>query len=173
MELSDLQFEAVCKAVVKDVFVGSFDRLLQSDTRTFPKTTFQEREAFKNDFIQVLLKEAERRELHEVAEYLAHHWADNDSPKGEYSSSSSPLTSSTGAGCERCKGCGNEKTYANQVCMPINGKVQCIDWCIHGIVAALNAGGVATIASCCGHGQQQGRIELTDGMTLWIDDDSL
>ena len=37
--------------------------------------------------------------------------------------------------------------------MPINGKVQCIDHCIHRVVAALNAGGVRTIASCCGHGK--------------------
>ena len=31
---------------------------------------------------------------------------------------------------------------------PLNGKVQCIDYCIHQIVAALNAGGVWTTCSC-------------------------
>ena len=44
--------------------------------------------------------------------------------------------------CDRCDGCGSAKTYENQVQMPINGRVRCIDWCIHPIVAALNAGGV-------------------------------
>ena len=52
--------------------------------------------------------------------------------------------------------------------MPINGKVRCIDWCIHQIVAALNAGGVRTFASCCGHGQMPGRIELEDGRLLLV-----
>ena len=47
--------------------------------------------------------------------------------------------------------------------MPINGKVQGIDWCIHRIVAALNAGGVRTVASCCGHRMMKGAISLDDG----------
>ena len=70
--------------------------------------------------------------------------------------------------CERCDGPGGPKTYANQACMPIGGKVQCIDWCIHQIVAALNAGGVRTVASCCGHGRMPGRIDLEDGRALVI-----
>jgi len=70
--------------------------------------------------------------------------------------------------CPHCDSCGGEKTYANQACMPINGKVRCIDWCIHHIVAALNAGGVETVASCCGHGEQNGRIDLADGRVLTI-----
>ena len=36
--------------------------------------------------------------------------------------------------------------------MPLSGRVECIDFCIHQIVAALNAGGVRTVGSCCGHG---------------------
>ena len=52
--------------------------------------------------------------------------------------------------------------------MPLNGKVQCIDHCIHQIVAALNAGGVRTKASCCGHGQAKGIISLEDGRVLVI-----
>lgn len=71
-------------------------------------------------------------------------------------------------GCEKCDTYGGVKTYANQACLPINGKVRCIDWCIHQIVAALNAGGVATVACCCGHGRQDGRIDLEDGRTLFI-----
>ena len=54
------------------------------------------------------------------------------------------------------------------MCMPINGRVQCIDFCIHHIVAALNAGGIITVASCCGHGNMPGRIDLEDGRTLAI-----
>lgn len=70
--------------------------------------------------------------------------------------------------CDFCDTFGGEKTYKHQACMPLNGKVQCIDWCIHQIVAALNAGGVKTFASCCGHGKMDGRIDLTDGRVLTI-----
>lgn len=70
--------------------------------------------------------------------------------------------------CDRCDTFGGEKTYANQTVMPLNGKAVCVDWCIHHIVAALNAGGVRTVASCCGHGQQDGRIDLEDGRTLVV-----
>ena len=52
--------------------------------------------------------------------------------------------------------------------MPLNGRVQCIDFCIHQIVAALNAGGIRTVASCCGHEKMSGRIDLEDGRTLLI-----
>ena len=70
--------------------------------------------------------------------------------------------------CDKCDSPGGEKTFENQVSMPINGKVQCIDWCIHRIVAALNAGGVETVASCCGHGKMDGNIILADGRTLVV-----
>lgn len=70
--------------------------------------------------------------------------------------------------CEKCDECGGVETYKNMAMMPINGKVICIDWCIHQIVAALNAGGVETIACCCGHGTQDGRIDLADGRVLFI-----
>ena len=52
--------------------------------------------------------------------------------------------------------------------MPLNGRVQCIDFCIHKIVAALNASGVHTVASCCGHGEMKGNIILEDGRVLVI-----
>ena len=52
--------------------------------------------------------------------------------------------------------------------MPINGRVQCIDFCVHHIVAALNAGGIRTTASCCGHGKMKGNIILEDGRVLLI-----
>lgn len=74
--------------------------------------------------------------------------------------------------CSKCDGPGGAETFANQVCMPINGKVQCIDHCIHQIVAALNAGGVPTVASCCGHGSQPGIINLEDGRILRVHEES-
>ena len=43
-----------------------------------------------------------------------------------------------------------------------------IDACIAPIVAALNAAGIATRQSCCGHGAEAGRIDLADGRTLTI-----
>ena len=64
------------------------------------------------------------------------------------------------APCQYCDSPGGERTLRNQVCMPINGRVQCIDYCIHHIVAALNAAGIGTVASCCGHGTMHGRIDL-------------
>ena len=72
--------------------------------------------------------------------------------------------------CDRCDGPGGEVTYANQVSMPLDGRVRCIDWCIHRIIAALNSGPVSarTMASCCGHGRMPGRITLEDGRELMI-----
>lgn len=42
------------------------------------------------------------------------------------------------------------------------------DPCIAPLVAALNEGGVPTIASCCGHGKWPGAIVLADGRELHI-----
>lgn len=64
---------------------------------------------------------------------------------------------------------GSKETYAEQVQLPLGGRVRSIDRCIHHIVAALNAGGVETIACCCGHGRQPGRIDLADGRVLHIE----
>ncbi len=72
----------------------------------------------------------------------------------------------------KCNKCDNEfgssKLYENQHLMPLNGRVRSIDPCIAHIVAALNAGGVETVACCCGHGQEDGRIDLADGRVLWL-----
>jgi hypothetical protein len=43
-----------------------------------------------------------------------------------------------------------------------------IDECIRPLVAALNAGGFPTLASCCGHGARTGRILFKDGTELEI-----
>lgn len=47
-----------------------------------------------------------------------------------------------------------------------------IDACIAPLVEALNAAGVVTDASCCGHGRGAGSIILRDGRELTIWDDS-
>ena len=64
--------------------------------------------------------------------------------------------------------CGNMGAYTDVVPMPLSGRVRTIDRCISHIVAALNAGGVQTAASCCGHGTRAGSILLEDGRTLLI-----
>ena len=73
-------------------------------------------------------------------------------------------------GCDKCDGPGGAVTYANQVLMPLDGRVRCIDFCIHKLVAALNVGSVSarTTMSCCGHEQMPGHIGLADGRQLMI-----
>lgn len=55
-----------------------------------------------------------------------------------------------------------------QIPMPINGKVQYIDYCIADIVAALNAANISTIASCCGHNKIDSSIVLLNGQEIII-----
>ncbi|MFW5962732.1 MAG: hypothetical protein ACOCQR_03855, partial [bacterium] len=55
----------------------------------------------------------------------------------------------------KCCECG---TYECSVPMPIKGRMVDIDLCIADIVAALNANGIKTEASCCGHNKQDGII---------------
>lgn len=43
-----------------------------------------------------------------------------------------------------------------------------IDRCVFPIVKALNDAGITTLASCCGHGKQNGSIVLADGRELVI-----
>jgi hypothetical protein len=56
----------------------------------------------------------------------------------------------------------------DRIPMPINGRVEKIDSCIADIVAALNAGGISTIASCCGHGIENPTIILFDDRIIEI-----
>lgn len=46
--------------------------------------------------------------------------------------------------------------------------VKGVDACIADIVRALNAGGVRTAQSCCGHGREDGSIILWDGREIVI-----
>ena len=78
------------------------------------------------------------------------------------------MTDETQNDCPYCDGPGSRKTFRNQVRMPCRGRVVSIDYCIHPIVAALNAGNIRTVASCCGHGAQDGSIALEDGRELVI-----
>jgi hypothetical protein len=45
-------------------------------------------------------------------------------------------------------------------------KLADIDECIAPLVRALNAAGLVTVASCCGHGKQPGSIVLEDGSEI-------
>lgn len=68
------------------------------------------------------------------------------------------------------KECCAAGSYDCQVPMPINGRVQGIDCCIADLVAALNATNLKTVASCCGHGDENiARIDLEDGRVLRLE----
>lgn len=64
--------------------------------------------------------------------------------------------------------CGKVGEHSHTVPMPIAGRVRCVDQCIAHLVAALNAGGIETVASCCGHGDAPGSIILADGRELIV-----
>ena len=59
-------------------------------------------------------------------------------------------------------------TYEHVTPMPLSRRVEYVDDCIVDIVAALNAGGVLTAASCCGHGRLPGSVLLDDGRELLV-----
>ena len=59
-------------------------------------------------------------------------------------------------------------SYECQIPMPLNGRMQGIDFCIADIVAALNAANIKTVASCCGHGKQSAIISLDDNRQITI-----
>lgn len=42
------------------------------------------------------------------------------------------------------------------------------DPCIADVIEALNAGGLRTVASCCGHSEKPGRISLADGREMLL-----
>ena len=75
---------------------------------------------------------------------------------------------------KKCRYCATDENGCvverDDVLVPIRGKAQRIDHCIHDLVAALNAAGIVTEASCCGHGLMKGNIVLADGRTLIVQD---
>lgn len=58
-----------------------------------------------------------------------------------------------------------ELSYTGEFRWAIRG----VDACIAPIVNALNAAGIYTAQSCCGHGKGPGRIDLHDGRIIWIE----
>ena len=70
--------------------------------------------------------------------------------------------------CEFCDECGGKETYRNQIALPIGNSIRYIDRCIYKMVAGLNAAGERTVASCCGHNQITGVINMADGRALVI-----
>jgi hypothetical protein len=58
--------------------------------------------------------------------------------------------------------------YFCQIPMPLNGRIQGIDFCIADIVAAFNAANIRTVASCCGHNEIPGIVSLDDGREITI-----
>lgn len=65
----------------------------------------------------------------------------------------------------KCCGVGE---YLCQIPMPLNGRIQGIDYCISDIIAALNAANITTVASCCGHNKFKGSVMLIDGRFLEV-----
>lgn len=49
-----------------------------------------------------------------------------------------------------------------------HGRARGIDRCIVPLVQALNTAGLATVASCCGHGYRPGNVILGDGREVFI-----
>jgi hypothetical protein len=56
----------------------------------------------------------------------------------------------------------------NEHCVPlsVHNKVVYVDYCVARLVAALEAGGMNPIASCCGHGIQPPTVLLDDD--TWV-----
>lgn len=72
--------------------------------------------------------------------------------------------------CEKCNPhpCPCTTSPSREAAMVVVKPGVWCDPCIASIVAALNYGGHPTVASCCGHGSQPGRITLADGRTLTL-----
>ena len=62
-----------------------------------------------------------------------------------------------------CSRCGRSPEILN-----INNRDRDVDSCIANKVIALNAAGLKTRASCCGHGRRPGNVALEDGREIFI-----
>ena len=69
-------------------------------------------------------------------------------------------------GCSRC----GQAVVTVSLCHPTSrGFTEAaVDACLAPFVAALNTGGLQTIASCCGHGDGPGTVILEDGRELLV-----
>jgi len=61
--------------------------------------------------------------------------------------------------------------WGDTVRVRLHDRTVLIDHCIAPIIDALNAAGIPTVASCCGHGKGMGNIALADGRELAISPD--
>ena len=71
-------------------------------------------------------------------------------------------------GLNKPKTCCAIGSYECQVPMPLDVRLQSIDYCIADIVAALNAANIKTAMSCCGHGVESCVICLEDGREIIV-----
>ena len=91
-----------------------------------------------------------------------------EDPNGEWVKYSDVAEALNIAGEMKPKKCCDIGSYSCQIPMSIAGRVRWIDYCIADIVAALNAAGIETVASCCGHGQIPGEVNLMDGREITV-----
>lgn len=91
LHLTDKQFEAMCLACMDYRFLGDRGRLTEDDTRNYDDWTKEDGRNLETSILKLLKDTADRVQLTEVADALAMHWQDIDSPHGEYKSASSPL----------------------------------------------------------------------------------
>lgn len=57
-------------------------------------------------------------------------------------------------------------SHGTTVVVEIGGVPRDVDSCIAPLVRALNAAGMTTVASCCGHGHRPGTIALAGGYEI-------
>ena len=69
-----------------------------------------------------------------------------------------------------CGSCEDVEPYENHERLLLNGRVRGIDFYIHHIVVALNAGRIETMTCCYSHQKNPGRMTLVDDRELVIYD---
>lgn len=69
---------------------------------------------------------------------------------------------------EKPKECCLGGTYEHCIPTVVRNKVVWVDFCVADIVVGLNAAGLRTVASCCGHDKMYGNVMLEDGRSLDI-----
>ena len=91
LRLTDKQFEAVSLACMDYGFLAYRWQLTPDDERDFENWTKEDERELEESIIKTLKDAADHAQLTEIADALAAHWQDIDSPHGEYKSASSPL----------------------------------------------------------------------------------
>ena len=91
LRLTNEQFEAVCLACMDYGSLGDRGCLTMAVALDFSGWSDEDERELEASIIKVLRDAAQRAQLTEIADALAMHWQDIDSPHGEYKSASSPL----------------------------------------------------------------------------------